>query len=106
MKIGMNLLLWGTEINDSLFPVLEQIKSLGFDGVEVPDHLCLGEGSYSPKVFEETVGHFLIEDSQACLHFSLQPFDDFHDVLGILSHVFSELEFGLDVLLLVKLHVA
>ena len=36
MKIGMNLLLWGTEINDSLFPVLEQIKSLGFDGVEVP----------------------------------------------------------------------
>ena len=32
----MNLLLWGTEINDSLFPVLEQIKSLGFDGVEVP----------------------------------------------------------------------
>ena len=36
MKIGMNLLLWGTEINDSLFPVLEQIKSIGFDGVEVP----------------------------------------------------------------------
>ena len=36
MKIGMNLLLWGTEINTSLFHVLEQIKSLGFDGVEVP----------------------------------------------------------------------
>ncbi|MFD2520892.1 sugar phosphate isomerase/epimerase family protein [Emticicia soli] len=32
----MNLLLWGTEINESLFPVLEQIKALGFDGVEVP----------------------------------------------------------------------
>jgi len=36
MKFGMNLLLWGTEINESLFPVLEQIKALGFDGVEVP----------------------------------------------------------------------
>lgn len=36
MKFGMNLLLWGTEINESLFPVLEQIKELGFDGVEVP----------------------------------------------------------------------
>lgn len=36
MKFGMNLLLWGTEINESLFPVLEEIKALGFDGVEVP----------------------------------------------------------------------
>jgi D-psicose/D-tagatose/L-ribulose 3-epimerase len=35
-KIGMNLLLWGTEINESLFPVLEQIKAAGYDGVEVP----------------------------------------------------------------------
>lgn len=32
----MNLLLWGTDMNESLFPVLEQIKSLGFDGVELP----------------------------------------------------------------------
>lgn len=36
MKIGMNLLLWGTEIDESLFPVLEQIKEIGFDGVEIP----------------------------------------------------------------------
>ena len=36
MKLGMNLLLWGTAIDESLFPVLEQIKAMGFDGVEVP----------------------------------------------------------------------
>jgi D-psicose/D-tagatose/L-ribulose 3-epimerase len=36
MKIGMNLLLWGTDINVSLFPVLTEIKELGFDAVEVP----------------------------------------------------------------------
>ena len=35
-KIGMNLLLWGTEIDESLFPVLEEIKNIGFDGVEIP----------------------------------------------------------------------
>jgi D-psicose/D-tagatose/L-ribulose 3-epimerase len=35
-KLGMNLLLWGTEIDDSLFPVLEKIKEIGFNGVEVP----------------------------------------------------------------------
>ena len=35
-KIGMNLLLWGTEIDESLFPVLEEIKKAGYDGVEIP----------------------------------------------------------------------
>jgi len=35
-KIGMNLLLWGTEIDESLFSVLEDIKSAGYDGVEIP----------------------------------------------------------------------
>ncbi len=32
----MNLLLWGTQVDESLFPTLELIKSIGFDGVEVP----------------------------------------------------------------------
>ena len=36
MKIGMNLLLWTTDINEDLYPILEKIKAAGFDGVEVP----------------------------------------------------------------------
>ncbi len=36
MKFGMNLLLWTGEINDDTIPVLEMIKRLGFDGVELP----------------------------------------------------------------------
>jgi D-psicose/D-tagatose/L-ribulose 3-epimerase len=36
MKYYMNLLLWGTDVDESLFPVLEKIKEIGFDGVEVP----------------------------------------------------------------------
>ena len=32
----MNLLLFGTEIGENLYPVLEQIKEIGYDGVEVP----------------------------------------------------------------------
>jgi D-psicose/D-tagatose/L-ribulose 3-epimerase len=32
----MNLLLWGGEIGDSLMPVLKELKSMGYDGVEVP----------------------------------------------------------------------
>ena len=36
MKFGMNLLLWGGEIQEDLLPALEQLKQIGFDGVEVP----------------------------------------------------------------------
>ena len=32
----MNLLLWGTEITEDLFPALDEIREVGFDGVEVP----------------------------------------------------------------------
>jgi D-psicose/D-tagatose/L-ribulose 3-epimerase len=32
----MNLLLWTGELNDGLLPVLEQLKLLGYDGVELP----------------------------------------------------------------------
>ena len=36
MKFGMNLLLWSGELNDDLIPALESLKSMGFDGVELP----------------------------------------------------------------------
>lgn len=36
MKYGMNLLLWSGELNESLMPVLERLKAIGFDGVELP----------------------------------------------------------------------
>lgn len=36
MKFGMNLLLWTGELHDGLLPVLEMLKNLGYDGVEVP----------------------------------------------------------------------
>jgi len=36
MKFGMNLLLWSGELNDDLIPVLESLKAMGYDGVEMP----------------------------------------------------------------------
>jgi D-psicose/D-tagatose/L-ribulose 3-epimerase len=36
MKYGMNLLLWTGELNDGLLPVLESLKKMGYDGVELP----------------------------------------------------------------------
>lgn len=36
MKIGMNLLLWADTLTPEHDPLLEQLKALGFDGVEIP----------------------------------------------------------------------
>ena len=36
MKFGMNLLLWTGDLDDSIVPVLESLKQMGYDGVELP----------------------------------------------------------------------
>ncbi len=36
MKYGMNLLLWTGEVTDEMMPVCEQLKNIGYDGVELP----------------------------------------------------------------------
>jgi D-psicose/D-tagatose/L-ribulose 3-epimerase len=36
MKYGINLYLWADDMHDSLMPVLEELKEIGYDGVEVP----------------------------------------------------------------------
>ena len=36
MKYGLNLLLWTDRMHDGLVPVVEKIKALGYDGIEMP----------------------------------------------------------------------
>jgi D-psicose/D-tagatose/L-ribulose 3-epimerase len=36
LKIGINLYLWADRMHDGLLPVLESLKRIGYDGVEVP----------------------------------------------------------------------
>ncbi len=36
MKYGMNLLLWTSDVDQSHYPLLEQLKQWGYDGVEIP----------------------------------------------------------------------
>ena len=36
MKIGMNLLMWTDTLSDEMLPVLDQMKEIGFDAVELP----------------------------------------------------------------------
>lgn len=36
MRYGMNLLLWTTEVTDAHWPLLERLRAIGYDLVEVP----------------------------------------------------------------------
>jgi D-psicose/D-tagatose/L-ribulose 3-epimerase len=36
MKYGINLLLWTDRMHEGLMPVVEQVKTMGYDGVEMP----------------------------------------------------------------------
>ncbi|WP_374619410.1 sugar phosphate isomerase/epimerase family protein [Devosia sp.] len=45
MKLGFNLLLWTTHVTDAHWPIVEQLKATGYDGVEIP-------------LFEGDVGHY------------------------------------------------
>lgn len=36
MKLGINLFLWTDHMHEGLLPVLELLKSIGYDGVELP----------------------------------------------------------------------
>ena len=36
MRYGMNLLLWADTLTDEALPLLDQIKQLGYDAVELP----------------------------------------------------------------------
>jgi D-psicose/D-tagatose/L-ribulose 3-epimerase len=36
MKYGLNLLLWTDRMHEGILPVVEKVKALGYDGVEMP----------------------------------------------------------------------
>ena len=36
MKTGMNMLLWATHVTKEHFPIMKDLKKVGFDGVEIP----------------------------------------------------------------------
>ena len=59
MKIGMNMLLWTTFVDEAYFPTIEKIKKAGFDGIEVP----IGDGA--AKDYRK-VGDFLKSMDMTC----------------------------------------
>ena len=48
MKVGFNMLLWTTHVTEEDFHLLETLKNIGYDGVEIP--LFEGEVAHFEKV--------------------------------------------------------
>ena len=43
MKIGMNMLLWTNHVTEAHYPIMDKIKGIGYQGIEIP----LGDGDIS-----------------------------------------------------------
>ena len=68
MKIGFNMLLWTTHLVDEQFDLLEKIKSVGYDGVEIP--IFGGEEKVSHF---ENIGKVLKDNGLDCTSVTVIP---------------------------------
>lgn len=64
-KIGFNTLVWSAVVSDELFPILDRLKSIGYDGVECligsPDEKAYKRfGDYAHNIGLETTSVFVV----------------------------------------------
>ncbi|MEZ5305045.1 MAG: sugar phosphate isomerase/epimerase [Verrucomicrobiales bacterium] len=75
MKIGFNLLLWTTHFGEENFPVLEKLKAVGYDGVEVPIF-----DTSDPEHFKK-MGQVLKDNGLECTAVTVCP-DEAHSAIS------------------------
>ena len=79
MKVGFNMLLWTTHVVEEQFPLLDAIKNIGYDGVEIP-------------IFEGNVAHFekvgrVIKDAGlACTSVTVIPDEEHNPISPDANH--------------------
>ncbi len=73
MKVGFNMLLWTTHVTDDDLPLLESIKKVGYDGVEIP----IFEGD--PAHFEK-VGQAIKDNGLDCTSVTVIPDEEHNPV--------------------------
>jgi D-psicose/D-tagatose/L-ribulose 3-epimerase len=74
MKVGFNMLLWTTHVTEEHLPLLEKMKNIGYDGVEVP----LFEGDV--EHFEK-VGKAINDNGLGCTTVTVIP-DEEHNPIS------------------------
>ena len=73
MKVGFNMLLWTTHVTEKDLPLLETLKKVGYDGVEIP----LFEGQ--PAHFEK-VGKAIKDKGLTCTSVTVIPDEEHNPV--------------------------
>jgi D-psicose/D-tagatose/L-ribulose 3-epimerase len=73
MKVGFNMLLWTKHVTQEAFPLMEAIKKVGYDGVEIP----LFEGQ--PEHFEK-VGKAIKDNGLSCTSVTVIPDEEHNPV--------------------------
>tara|TARA_B100000676_G_C17937471_1_gene764451 strand:+ start:70 stop:918 length:849 start_codon:yes stop_codon:yes gene_type:complete len=71
MKIGFNMLLWTTNLVEDQFDLLEKIKNVGYDGVEIP----IFGGEEKVEHFQN-IGKILKENGLDCTSVTVIPDED------------------------------
>jgi D-psicose/D-tagatose/L-ribulose 3-epimerase len=66
MKVGFNMLLWTTHVTEEHLPLLETLKKVGYDGIEVP--IFEGDTAHFEKV-----GKVLKDDGLGCTSVTVIP---------------------------------
>jgi D-psicose/D-tagatose/L-ribulose 3-epimerase len=75
MKVGMNLLLWTGHVTSEHYPLFAQLRSAGFDGVEIPVFDVSDPGHY------RNVGRAAHEAGLECTAVALLP-DEAHSAIS------------------------
>ena len=71
MKLGMNMLLWGSHVTKDHFPIFAKIKAAGFDGVELP--IFEGEPDHYATIGKELERQGLKSTVVTCLGAEANP---------------------------------
>ncbi len=74
MKIGCNLLLWSSRLGPEHLPILRLLKSLGYDGVEVP--VFSGTPAEQVEIGRMVAGEGLISSMVATMKPGADPLSD------------------------------
>lgn len=69
MKIGLNMMLWATHVEEKHFPLFDTLKAIGYDGVEIP--ILKGKPAHYEKI-----GQALKNSGLQCSSSTAMPGED------------------------------
>ncbi|MBT3193177.1 MAG: sugar phosphate isomerase/epimerase [Verrucomicrobia bacterium] len=77
MRIGLNMMLWTTQVTEEHFPLFDKLKGVGYDGVEIP----ILQGNLEPA-HHEKVAQALRDSGLECSSSTAMPGPEYNAISG------------------------